>query len=844
MAEYTPMMQQYLEVKKNYQDTLVFYRLGDFYELFFEDAKLASHELDLILTGRNAGQEEKVPMCGVPHHAVDGYIQRLISKGYKVAIVEQLEDPATATGIVKRDVIRVVTPGTIMDDTANERNSVFVGALHDYQYGYAICACEMATGEAKAYLLEKGKSQLSQFLRSKSIRELVVNNKDSGIPEIMSLKDIEGITLSVCEDETIQPQYEALCRKIDDVRIYPAFGRMMNYLEITQKRMIEHIQPMELVSDDAGLYMDYSTKSNLELVQPLRTSGKSQTLWNFLDHCRSSMGSRMLKKWVEYPLMDETRINKRLDMIGYLNSHFLIKNECKEALSKVYDLDRLIARVAYGSANARDCIRLVQTLKAAPVILSSMRGANLFEEFDTDNEGKEVLDLLDGAFVEDPPVSIREGGMFVDGYNETLDEYRYVQQNGKSWIAQLENKERERTGIKNLKIGYNRVFGYYIEVSKGNLGLVDESWGYVRKQTLTNAERFITGELKEREDAILHAEEKAIRLETEIFLALMNEVKKYTGKLQQLSHSIAVADALYSLSVVSEDKKYTRPVFNKDGILEIKQGRHPILDAMYSKESYIPNDVKMNKGRNVLIITGPNMGGKSTYMRQTALILIMAQMGCYVPAKECNMTIFDKVFTRIGASDDILSGQSTFMVEMSEANNALKNATKDSFILFDEIGRGTSTYDGMALAQAMLEYITTVIGAKTMFSTHYHELTSLEDSTEGIKNVHVDVHEEKENVTFLYKIKDGKADRSYGIHVARLAKLPDPVLERAKNLLSSFEQTKKMKMNNQAQMVVMEVIPEELQSVKDILHDLDPNRLTPLEALQLVAQWKKEVDKS
>ena len=373
---------------------------------------------------------------------------------------------------------------------------------------------------------------------------------------------------------------------------------------------------------------------------------------------------------------------------------------------------------------------------------------------------------------------------------------------------------------------------------------MDESWGYVRKQTLTNAERFITGELKEREDAILHAEEKAIRLETEIFLALMNEVKKYTGKLQQLSHAIAVADALYSLSVVSEDKKYTRPVFNKDGILEIKQGRHPILDAMYSKESYIPNDVKMNKGRNVLIITGPNMGGKSTYMRQTALILIMAQMGCYVPAKECNMTIFDKVFTRIGASDDILSGQSTFMVEMSEANNALKNATKDSFILFDEIGRGTSTYDGMALAQAMLEYITTVIGAKTMFSTHYHELTSLEDSTEGIKNVHVDVHEEKENVTFLYKIKDGKADRSYGIHVARLAKLPDPVLERAKNLLSSFEQTKKMKMNNQAQMVVMEVIPEELQSVKDILHDLDPNRLTPLEALQLVAQWKKEVDKS
>lgn len=840
MPEYTPMMQQYIELKKNYPDTLILYRLGDFYELFFDDAKTASHELDLVLTGRNAGVEEKVPMCGVPHHALNSYLQRLIAKGYKVAIVEQLEDPATAVGLVKRDVIRVVTPGTVMDELADERSSVYMAAVHDYQYGYAISACEIATGETKGYLLEKGRMELESFLRARSIREVVISTEMLEEDTWQKMHGQQAITVSVCDDETAKDDFRTRMESIEDVRLHPAFCRMMNYLTVTQKRLIEHLQPLEIVRDDAGLYMDFSTKSNLELVMPQRTSGKGNTLWSTMDHCRSSMGSRMLKKWVEYPLMDQTAIERRLDMISYLNAHFMKKQTLKERLSELYDLDRLIARIAYGSANAKDCLRLEQTLKQAPTILSIMREAHLYDQYEKTDSCADVLALLDGAFVEDPPVSIKEGGMFVDGYDAVLDDYRKVQRSGKSWIAALESKERERTGIKNLKIGYNRVFGYYIEVSKGNISLVQDEWGYVRKQTLTNAERFITSELKEQEDAILHAEERAIRLETEIFLALIAKIKQHIVPLQQLSHALAQADALYSLSEVSAQPGYVRPKFNDDGLLKIKAGRHPILETVQTNEPYIPNDVNMDRSRQVLIITGPNMGGKSTYMRQTALILIMAQMGCYVPAKRCEMPIFDKIFTRIGASDDILSGQSTFMVEMNEANHALKYATERSFILFDEIGRGTSTYDGMALAQAMLEYITACIGAKTMFSTHYHELTSLEESTAGVHNVHVDVYEKDGHVTFLYQVKDGRADRSYGINVARLAQLPDTVLERAEDLLKTFEQTKRTKMNNQSQILMMEVVPERLKHVEETLKQVDPNRLTPIEALQLIADLKKD----
>ena len=843
MSEYTPMIQQYLEVKKNYQDALVFYRLGDFYELFFDDAKKASHELDLILTGRNAGVAEKVPMCGVPHHAVSGYIQRLVTKGYKVAIVEQLEDPATAVGIVKRDVIRVVTPGTIMEEVADEKSSIYIGSIYDYQYGYAIILLEMATGETKGYYVERSFVEVNRFLQTKGVRELVIEESYLESKVGKQLKDNSGLVLSVCNNTEIKKEYLSLYEGIEDPRILSAFGRLLNYLEVTQKRSADHLQVLEIANEEEVLYMDYATKQNLELTTSLKISAKSETLWSYMDHCQSSMGSRLLRKWIEYPLVDVEQINKRLEMIEYLNLNFLLKNELKEKLAKTYDLDRLITRIAYGSANARDCLRLEQTLLQVPAIVDVLKKSAIFTKYMNVNACEDVHKLVEGVFEENPPLTIRDGKMFVEGYDEQLDEFRKIQKSGKQWIAMLENSEREKTQIKNLKIGYNRVFGYYIEISKGNIPNLKEEWNYVRKQTLTNAERFITAELKEKEDAILHAEERASRLEMELFCELINRLKEHVLPLQKLAQVIAEADALYSLAIVSEKPGFVRPVFHQDRIIEIINGRHPIIEEIDKNSKYIPNSLLMKKDCNIQIITGPNMGGKSTYMRQVVLTIIMAQIGCYVPAEKASLPLFDKVFTRIGASDDILSGQSTFMVEMIEANHALKNATERSFILFDEIGRGTSTYDGMALAQAMLEYIATCIGAKTLFSTHYHELTSLEDSIESIKNVHVEVHEEDDEVTFLYKIKEGRADRSYGINVARLAKLPDSVLTRAKQLLVELEKNKDSKRLSQGQMVMIERIPSELEKMKAEIEQIDPDKLTPMEALLLVAELKKLLDK-
>ena len=843
MSQYTPMMQQYLDVKKNYQDALVLYRLGDFYELFFEDAKKASRELDLVLTGRNAGVEERVPMCGVPHHAVSGYIQRLVTKGYKVAIVEQLEDPATAVGIVKRDVIRVVTPGTIMDESTDEKSSVYIGSIYDYQYGYGVVLLEMATGETKGYYVERSFVELNRFLQTKGVRELVVADEYLESKIGKQLSENPSLVLSVCNNNEINTEYESLYEGIEDPRILDAFGRLLNYLETTQKRPADHLQVLSIANEDEVLYMDYATKQNLELTTSLKISARSETLWSYMDHCQSSMGSRLLRKWIEYPLVNIEQISKRVAMIEYLNHNFLLKNELKESLAKTYDLDRLITKIAYGSANARDCLRLEQTLLQAPVILDVLRKSDIFAKYSKVNACEDVLQMINGVFEESPPLTTREGKMFVEGYDRQLDEFRQIQKNGKQWIATLENSEREKTQIKNLRIGYNRVFGYYIEISKGNTANIKEEWNYVRKQTLTNAERFVTQELKEKEDAILHAEERAVRLEMELFVELIKRIKEHVLPLQKLAQVLAEADALYSLAVVSEQSGFVKPIFHEDRIIEIVNGRHPIIEEIDKKSKYIPNSLYMSKSCNVQIITGPNMGGKSTFMRQVVITIIMAQIGCYVPAEKAVLPLFDKVFTRIGASDDILSGQSTFMVEMMEANHALQNATAKSFILFDEIGRGTSTYDGMALAQAMLEYIATCIGAKTLFSTHYHELTSLEDSNESIKNVHVEVHEEDDEVTFLYKIKEGRADRSYGINVARLAKLPDSVLTRAKQLLDELEKNKDKKRLSQSQMVMIEKVPTELEKMKFEIDQIDPNKLTPMEALLLVADLKKLLDK-
>ena len=785
-ATYTPMMKHYLELKEQHEDAIIFYRLGDFYEMFFEDAKTASSELDLVLTGRNAGVEERVPMCGIPHHAAKGYIQRLIQKGYKVAIVEQLEDSALAKGLVKRDVIKIVTPGTIMDEVSDEKTTVYIASLHDFQFGLAVILCEMTTGELRAQLIDKHVMAIQKVLLGNNVREIVIQEKfDKKI--VKMIEEMQTITVSFHNDNALKEEYRHLLNGIEDDRVETAFGVLTNYLDETQKRNMAHLNAVEMVYENDFLQMDFSTKQNLELTSSLRSNSRSQTLWSFLDKCRSSMGSRLLKKWIEYPLVDTAMINRRLDAVEYLNDNFITKDELREHLGFVYDMERLSARVAYGSANPRDILRLIKTLEHTPQIFELFHDCSAYEEFQSIDPCRELYDMIEGAIIDNPPLTLKDGGVFVEGYNEELDQVREIGKNGKNWILELENKERERTGVKSLKIGYNRVFGYYIEVTKTNLDSIKDEFGYVRKQTLTNAERFITQELKDKEDAIVHAQERSIRLEAELFNHLLNQIKVYLPKLHDLSHALATIDALYALAEISSENGYTRPQFHTGHSIHMKEARHPILDRMMKTTRYVSNDLEMGEDNDILMITGPNMGGKSTYMRQTVLLVIMAQIGCFVPAKKAEMPIFDQIFTRIGASDDIMSGQSTFMVEMIEANNALQNATANSLILFDEIGRGTSTYDGMALAQAMIEYIIRNIKAKTLFSTHYHELTEMAEKNAGIRNVHVDVHEEDDKVTFLYRVLDGKADKSYGINVARLAHLPSSVLERAKLILDNLE---------------------------------------------------------
>lgn len=839
-ATYTPMMNHYIELKKKHEDAIIFYRLGDFYEMFFEDAKTASSELDLVLTGRNAGTDEKVPMCGIPHHASTGYIQRLIQKGYKVAIVEQLEDPAMAKGLVKRDVIKIVTPGTIMDEVSDEKASVYIASMHDFQFGLAVVLCEMTTGEMRAQLIDRQVMAIQKVLLGNNVKELVVQEKfDKKI--IRMVEDMECITISYHNDAVVKEEYDHLITGIEDDRVLTAFGILTNYLNETQKRSMAHLNPVEMVYENEFLQMDFSTKQNLELTQSLRSNSKSLTLWSFLDKCRSSMGSRLLKKWIEYPLVDPQMINKRLDAIEFLNDNFITKDELREHLGFVYDMERLSARVAYGSANARDILRLVKTLEHAPAIFNLFEECGAYSEFSHIDPCQELYDVINGSIVDNPPLTFKDGGIFVEGYSEELDAVREIGKNGKNWILDLENKERERTGVKSLKIGYNRVFGYYIEVTKANLGQIKEEFGYVRKQTLANAERFITQELKEKEDAIVHAQERSIRLEVELFNNLLNQIKVYLPKLHDVATALATIDALYALADISSENGYVRPTFHTTHEIHMEEARHPILDRMMKSSRYVSNDLHMGEDHDVLIITGPNMGGKSTYMRQTALLVIMAQIGCFVPARKAEMPIFDQIFTRIGASDDIMSGQSTFMVEMIEANNALQNATSSSLILFDEIGRGTSTYDGMALAQAMIEYIMRNIKAKTLFSTHYHELTELEEHNSSIHNVHVDVHEEDEKVTFLYRVVEGKADKSYGINVARLAHLPISVLDRAKQILDNLELQPTVTGELREPVVIRKEDPLHAQIIQSMT-SADINKMTPMEAMQFLYELKAKLE--
>ncbi len=822
---YSPMMQQYLKVKENYPDTLVFYRIGDFYEMFFDDAKIASKELDLVLTGKNAGVEERIPMCGIPHHASASYIQRLVLRGYKVAIVEQVQDPKEAKGIVQRDVIRVITPGTVMEEITDEKSSVYLAAITDYSYGYSIAFVEVSTGENYVENCEHKDSVLLQLILKNNAREIVVHK---GFREkiIKQLRNMQ-VTISYCEEDSIDEKYYPLCESITKDYDKKSYGLMLHYLEETQKHMLSHLQPCTVETESASLYMDYSTRMNLELTKPLHENGKAITLWSFLDVCRSAMGSRQLRKWIEKPLVDQEEIERRYAKTEWLMKNFMARASVRDSLYNIYDLQRLIARCALNTANAIDTQRLSRTLGEVPNILQKI-SCEEFKEYSNIDPLTKLYEHLKDAFVENPPVNLSDGGIFRDGYNTELDEARTIQKGGKDFISTLEAQEKERTGIKTLKVGYNKVIGYFIEISKAAAREVKPEWGYIRKQTLTNNERFISPELKEKEDMILHAEENAIRIEKELFNEILEEIKTYLPQLQKLAKALAEIDCYCALAEVSSKYHYVRPTFTED-LLDIENGKHPILDEMMKDPRYVSNSVKMNRENSILLITGPNMGGKSTYMRQTALIIIMAQIGCFVPCKSCSMPVFDKIFTRIGASDDILSGQSTFMVEMTEANRALQEATDKSLILFDEIGRGTSTYDGMALAQSMIEYIATCLHAKTMFSTHYHELTMLTDNVPCVRNVHVVVKEDNDEVTFLYKIKDGPAGQSYGINVARLAGLPESVLLRAKELQKELESKKRVVQQN-FQLVEMTKEDKQADAIHEMLRSIDIDDMSPRDA--------------
>lgn len=839
--KYTPMMQHYLKMKEENPDAILFYRLGDFYEMFFDDAKLVSQELDLVLTGRSAGVEEKVPMCGVPFHAANSYISRLVKKGYKVAICEQLEDPSNAKGLVDRGIVKIVTPGTYMDSTMDAKTTNYMASCDISSFEITVVYCELSTGELKYQTLQRSLVALQKALLEQNVSELVC-------PMAMdkkwmsALEEMETILISKHKKSSVDSQDLPLLNGIESESLKEAFALLMAYLKDTQKQHIDHFLPIESMDKDRVLVMDYETKNHLELVSSQSTNAKAESLWSFMDKCQSAMGSRLLKRWIEYPLIDAKKIAKRQAAIKDLKENFMLRENLKEHLVYVYDMERLASRMAYGSASPRDVLQLVATLEHAKPILDLAISLDSYPEFSQVPDCQELYNEIKNAIVENPPLTLKEGGVFNDGYNQELDEVRRIAKKGKDFILELEAKERERTGVKSLKIGYNRIFGYFIEVRNGNLSNIKDEFGYHAKQTLANATRFVTQELKEKEKQILHAQETKVKLEQSLFSDLLLRIKKDLFDLHACAQALSTIDVLVSLAILASEKGYVCPVFHPGYNVNVVEGKHPILDDRMKKKRYVSNDWKMSEDEHVQLITGPNMGGKSTYMRQNALLVVMAQMGSFIPAKTAELPIFDRIFTRIGASDDILTGKSTFMVEMMEANAALCYATKHSLILFDEIGRGTATYDGMALAQAMLEYIDEAIGAKTLFSTHYHELTDLEKEHPSMHNVHVDVREEKNEIEFRYRIIDGKADKSYGINVARLAHLPKVVLDRAAQLLTNFE-NQDNNQNYQPSLFVMEQVQPEKSKLLQQLQELDIDSMTPRDALDCLYELKKLSEK-
>lgn len=850
-SEFTPMMQQYIECKENYPDAIVFFRIGDFYEMFFEDAYIASRELEIALTGKDAGYKERVPMCGIPFHAYSGYAEKLISKGYKVAIVEQVEDPSQAKGLVKRDVVKIITPGTITEAGLNEKENNFLAAIYETNARYTLAYADVSTGQMYLITIEDEEALANEILSLHAKEVICLSSLKLKI--LNTLHDNYQIVISRCDDTSLIDDYKYLIEDLnlekfkDDI---PCISILINYISKTQRHNLYHLQPIKFYSSNQVLHLDPFSKRNLELTETLRQNQKSGSLLWLLDKCQTAMGSRKLHTWIDRPLIDRNEIIKRHNYVEALINNYVAKEEIKESLKTVYDLERIIGRISVGNANAKDLVQLRRSLANIPNFKKNVMALGTDDAISFANgidTHEKLYDLLDKALVDDPPLQIKEGGMIKPLYNKDLDELKEISGSSKDWILKFEAQERERTGIKTMHVGYNRVFGYYIEVSKGALQNLTDSDHYERKQTLANAERFITPELKKYEQIVVGSTEKIQKLEYDLFIEIRDVCQGFTKSLQQLADKISTIDCLLAFAEVSVKYNYVRPEMSLKREVNIVEGRHPVIET-FLKDEYVKNDVIINS-YNTILITGPNMSGKSTYMRMLALIVIMAQIGCFVPAKSATLMIFDAIFTRIGASDDLISGQSTFMVEMLEANFAIKNATKDSLILFDELGRGTSTYDGMALAQAIIEYVHEKIGCVMLFSTHYHELVLLDKTLKHLKNVHVDAKESKGGVVFLHKVLDGGADKSYGINVASLAGLPRSLIERSKKILETLEE------NNSTSGVNLDLFnfdayeeepqnqeEEKAYNLKHALEILDIDSLTPREALDWLYKEKNKLD--
>lgn len=831
----SPMMRHYVELKDKYEDTIIFYRLGDFYEMFFEDALLVSHELELTLTGKQAGLDERVPMCGIPYHASEIYIDKLIKKGYKVAICEQLEDPKMAKGMVKRDVTEIISSGTIISSNSlNEKENNFIGSIVDFKYCYVLTYTDITTGELYCEILDHNNSKVINKIIFLGIKEVILDsNVDKEIYH--KLRDNYRITTSLIDDIYEGNDYDRVIKNVTDTRYIHGFKHLLNYLVVNQKRNMDHLEEIVIKKNDDYLKMDIHTKRNLELTESMRNKERMYSLLWLLDDTKTAMGSRKLKSWIEFPLVDKDKIEKRYDVVSILNQEFILCEELRKYLYEVYDLERLCGRIALKTANARDLLQLKKSLEVLPKINDILKSINYKELPDVSS----LYQLLVDSIYESPPVGLKEGYLIKDGFNKELDELKDLRSGGKDFISNFEIQERERTGIKNLKVGFNKIFGYYIEISKGSLQFVTEDMQYERKQTLANCERFINPLLKEKEKIILSSEEKIINLEYELFISIRDKCLEYIRDIQEIAKIISEIDVLSTFSIICSKYNYVRPIINDDNVVNIIESRHPVVEA-FIKEEYVPNDIVMDENTNILLITGPNMAGKSTYMRQLGIIVIMAQIGCFIPAKSGTLPIFDKIFTRIGASDDLVSGESTFMVEMTEAGNAITNATRKSLILFDELGRGTATFDGMSLAQAILEYIHNNISCKTLFSTHYHELTDLEKTLPNLKNKHVSAKEENGNITFLHKVLDGSVDKSYGINVARLANLPSEVIDRADEILKVYE-----KKENDRDIVIQTTLPlsfkKEDNEIENCIKELNILELTPIDAINILNDLKMKV---